>query len=160
LLPGGLFLSLSIVASVSAQTKSTPLAVEVIVARMAQARAGNQARLRPYVVTRAYTLFGKDRSKTKSEVTAEVTFVPPNSKKYTIRQSNGSGVGERIVRRMLEVETQIVKDYNATDISPANYDFRFVGVEDVAGRRSYLLELFPKRKDKTLLRGNMWVDAD
>ena len=154
----GLFLALAVVAP--AQTTSTNPAVEVIVARMAQARAENQARLRPYVVTRLYTLFGKERDKTKSEVTAEVAFAPPNSKKFTIRQRTGSGLGERIVRRMLEGETQIVKDYNATDISPANYDFRFGGEEDVLGQRCYVVELFPKREDKTLLRGNMWVDAN
>jgi hypothetical protein len=159
-LSSGLFLALAVASSASAQTGSTIPAVEIIVARMAQARAENQARLRPYVVTRLYTLFGKERNKAKSEVTAEVAFVPPNSKKYSIRQSNGSGLGERIVRRMLEGETQIVKDYNATDISPANYDFHFVGEDDVMGQRCYLLEIFPKREDKTLLRGNMWVDAD
>ena len=158
-LSAGLFLSLSVVASASAQTGSTAPPLEVIVARMAHARAENQARLRPYVVTRSYTLFGKERHKPKSEVTAEVTFAPPNSKEYSIRKGTGSGLGERIVRRMLEAETQIVKDYNATDISPANYDFSFVRDEDVADGRCYVLELLPRREDKTLLRGNMWVDA-
>ena len=51
---------------------------------MAQARAENRARLRPYIVTRNYKLFGKDESKAKSEVIADVAFVPPDSKKYTI----------------------------------------------------------------------------
>jgi hypothetical protein len=126
---------------------------------MEQARVDNQTRLRPYVVKREYVLYGKDKSKTKSEVTAEVTFSPPKSKNYIIRESSGSNLGERIVRRMLDGETQIVKDYGATDISPANYDFRLVGEEDVAGQRCFVLELLPKRNDKTLLRGNMWVDA-
>ena len=160
LLSSGLFLAVALTTSAPAQTKSTTPAVEIIVARMAQARAENQARLRPYVVTRLYTLFGKERDKAKSEVTAEVAFAPPNSKKFTITERTGSGLGERIVRRMLEGETQIVKDYNATDISPANYDFRFGGEEDMMGQRCYVVALFPKRQDKTLLRGNMWVDAN
>ena len=49
-------------------------------ARMAQARAENRARLHPYVVTRNYKLFGKEESKAKSEVIADVAFVPPDSK--------------------------------------------------------------------------------
>ncbi len=41
--------------------------------------------LRPFIVTRDYNLFGKDRYKTKSQVIADVTFVPPDFKKYAIQ---------------------------------------------------------------------------
>jgi len=44
-----------------AQTRNSVPTVETIVARMAQARAENQACFRPYIVTRDYKLFGKDR---------------------------------------------------------------------------------------------------
>ena len=57
---------------------------EAIVSRMAEARGVNQARLRPYTVTRLYTLFSKDNADPKSEVTAEVTFAPPNLKQLGI----------------------------------------------------------------------------
>lgn len=142
-----------------AQTAAVAPSLEVIVARMAQARAQNQALLRPYEVTRLYILFGKERADNKSEVTAHVRFVPPNVKKYSIGETNGSSLGRRIVRRMLDGETKIVKDYGATDITPANYDFRYVGEEDVSGRRCYVIELLPKRVDKQLLRGSAWIDA-
>ncbi len=81
----------------SAQTGSTVPNVEAIVARMAQARAENRARSRPYIVTREYKLYGKERQATKSQVVADVTFVPPDSKKYTIQQINGSGLGKMII---------------------------------------------------------------
>jgi hypothetical protein len=116
--------------------------------------------MRPYVVMRGYTLFGKEKNASKAEVTAEVTFVPPNSKQFSIQQSSGSGLGERLVRRMLEGETEVVEDRGASDISPDNYDFRFIGEEAVNDRRCFVLGLFPKRKQKTLLRGNVWVDVD
>jgi outer membrane lipoprotein-sorting protein len=144
----------------SAQTGSTVPSVETIVARMVQARAENRARSRPYIVTREYKLFGKERQATKSQVVADVTFVPPDSKKYTIQQINGSSLGKMIVGRMLAREAEITKDYSLTDISPDNYDFRFIREEDESGQRCYVLELLPRRKDKNLLRGNIWVDAD
>jgi Outer membrane lipoprotein-sorting protein len=156
----GLFLSLAVVVSASVQSGSTAPTVETILVRMAQARAENRARLRPYVVTRDYTLFGKERNNSKAQVTAEVTFVPPNSKQFSIQQSSGSGMGERLVRRMLEGETEVVEDYGLTDISPDNYDFRFAGEGTVNNQLCYVLELLPKRKQKTLLRGNVWVDAN
>lgn len=158
------FLWLFLVAVVpggSAQDASPAPNVEAIVARMAQARAENRARFRPYTVTRDYKLFGKERhDPTKSQVTADVAFVPPNLIEYAIEQTNGTGWGEKIVRRILANEAKITKEYAATEISPANYDFRFLREEDVTGQRCYVLELLPKRKDKHLLRGNIWVDAN
>jgi Outer membrane lipoprotein-sorting protein len=143
----------------SAQTSRTVPTVETIIARMAQARDDNESRFRRYVVTRDYQLFGKERDKSKSQVIADVIFVPPDLKNYSIQQTNGTGLGERIVRRMLASEAEIAKDCLSTDFSAANYEFRFVREEDVSGQRCYVLELLPKRKDRNLLRGNIWVDA-
>ncbi|OFW24238.1 MAG: hypothetical protein A3H27_15790 [Acidobacteria bacterium RIFCSPLOWO2_02_FULL_59_13] len=155
-----LFLSLvTVVACASAQTESTAPNVTTIVARMGQARTENRARFRPHIVTRDYKLFGKERAKTKAQVIADVSFVPPDSKQYTIEQASGTGLGERIVRRMLESETEVAKDYRLTDFSPDNYDFRFIRDEEVSGHSCYVLELLPKRKEKNLLRGHIWVDA-
>jgi hypothetical protein len=150
---------LAMVACASAQTESTVPALETIMARMRQARVENRARFRPYIVTRDYKLFGKEKQTTKSEVIADVTFVPPDSKKYAFQQTSGSGLGIRIVGRMLEREAAIALNYRSTDLSPDNYDFRFLREEDVSGQRCYVLELFPKRKDKNLVRGSIWVDA-
>ena len=47
----------ALVACASAQTESSAPTVETITARMAQARAENQVRFRPYIVTRDYKLF-------------------------------------------------------------------------------------------------------
>jgi Outer membrane lipoprotein-sorting protein len=143
-----------------AQNEGPPPTAQRIVERMAQARAHNRALFRPYVVTRDYKLFGRERDEATSEVSAEVTFVPPNSKKYSILERSGSGLGERLVRRILDGETAIVKDFDSTDISAANYDFRFAREERLNGRLCYVLDLLPKRPDRTLLRGNVWVDAD
>ena len=145
--------------SVQAQSRGPVPAVETILNRMAQARAENRTRLRPYTVSRDYKLFGKERQTTKAEIIADVSFIPPDVKHYAIRQANGMGLGEKIVRQMLDHETDIVKDYGSTDLTPDNYDFRFLHEDDLNGRHCYVLEMLPKRKGKTLLRGQIWVDA-
>jgi hypothetical protein len=144
--------------SVHAEHTAAP-AVETILSRMAEARAENRTRLRPYSVTRAYKLFGKEKQTTKAEIIADVTFVPPDVKHYAIRQANGMGLGEKIVRQMLDHETDIVKDYGSTDLTSDNYDFRLVREEQLNGQPCYVLETLPKRNGKTLLRGHIWVDA-
>jgi hypothetical protein len=92
-------------------------------------------------------------------VIAQVTFAPPDDKQFVIQQASGMGLGERIVRQMLQHETEIVRNYEATDLSPANYQFRYLREEELGGRRCYVLEIVPRRKDKTLLRGQIWVDS-
>jgi len=154
-----IFLSVAGVACAQAQSVGTTPSVETILTQMAQARAENRTRLRPYSVVRDYKLFGKERQTTKAEVLADVTFVPPDVKHYAIRQANGMGLGEKIVRQMLDHETDIVKDYGSTDLTSENYDFRVVREEQLNGQRCYVLEMLPKRKGKTLLRGQIWVDA-
>jgi hypothetical protein len=140
-----------------AQTAAPP--VEVILQRMAHARANNQARLRPYSVTRHYRLVGA-QEQTRSEVIVDVSFVPPSFKQFVIQKSSGNGLGERIVRQMLEHETDIVKNNGATDMTLANYDFRFLREDELNGHPCYVLEMLPRRNDKILLRGHIWVDRN
>jgi hypothetical protein len=144
----------------SAEAAAVP-ALETILTRMEEARAQNRARFRTYEVTREYRLFGKEKHKPKSEVIAAVTFIPPNSKKYVIRQTHGAAtLGEHIVRQMLDGEAEAVNNYAATDISVANYDLKFVREDELRGRHCYVLEQIPKRNDKHLLHGTVWVDAE
>ena len=154
---GGLFVAA--IPRANAQSGHVVPTVEVILTRMAQARAENRTQLRPYSVTRNYRLFDTEKLATRAEVIADLTFVPPDRKRYAILKANGMGLGEKIVRQMLEHETDIVKDYGATDLTAANYNFRFVREEELSGHHAYVLEMVPLRKDKTLLRGHIWVDS-
>ena len=143
----------------AAHIDSAVPSADSIIAHMIQARSENRARLRPYSVTRDYRLFGGERQTARSEVIARVTFDPPGIKQFVIQQASGMGLGERIVRQMLEHETEIGKNNASTDLSPANYDFIYLREEELDGRPCYVLEMVPRRKDKTLLRGQIWVDS-
>jgi len=147
-------------ASAWAQAGTSARLAETIVAGMAQARAEGRARLRPYIVTRSYKLCGKDAGKSRSEVIANIAFVPPDSKKYSIQEMNGRGLGQILVRRMLVGEAEAEKKHLATDLSAENYNFQFIRQEDVVGQRCYVLELLPRRNEQYLLHGDIWVDAD
>jgi hypothetical protein len=93
-------------------------------------------------------------------VIADVAFVPPDCKKYVIQETNGSGLGQILVRRMLANEVEVTKDHVSTDISADNYDFHFLREADASGQRCYVLELLPRRIERHLLHGNIWVDAN
>jgi hypothetical protein len=153
-------ISLAVATCALAQAQSTVPTNEEIVVKMAGAQAENHSHFNPYIVTRDYKLFGQQSHiDFKSRVVVEITVVPPDSKKYTIEDSEGSGLGERVVRKMLDGEVAIAKDSSSTDITHDNYDFSFIREDDLAGEHSYVLDLVPRRKSKNLLRGIIWVDA-
>lgn len=155
---GPFFIFLAVTASVSAQTEST---APTIVAQMEQAEAQNRTHFSPYSITREYKFLDRENGpEFKSSVVAEITVLPPNSKKYTIEETNGSGWGEKIVRKMLDSEVAFAKNPGASDITRDNYDFMFVREDEMEGQRCYVLELLPKRKSKDLLDGTIWVDAN
>jgi hypothetical protein len=122
-----------------------------------------QAGLRPHVsyqVIREYRLIGANDSSANSDVVAEVDFRPPASKNYRIQMSSGSSRGQQVVRRVLDHEVEATSTGNQarTVINRDNYDFNYIGEAVLDGRPCYLLELKPKRKEKDLISGEVWVD--
>jgi hypothetical protein len=143
----------------AAQSGSSVPDLAAIVAGLEQAQITNRARLVPYSVTRDYRLLAGEERKLSSQVVAEINFLPPETKTYSIRSRSGGGRGEKIVRQILERESLLARD-PAVPISGRNYDFSLIGVKDLEGRRCYLLAIKARRADKNLLDGLIWVDGE
>lgn len=142
-----------------AQANAPSPDVNGIVQRMVAAQQDNKARLHPFTVRRGYLLMDK-KDQTKGEVVANITLLPPDSRQYWIESSSGGGMGEKVLRDILTKETESNKDAQKKELSPGNYDFQLVGEETLNGRRCFLLALTPRRDDKDLIRGKLWVDAE
>lgn len=141
----------------TAEIKSPDL--NLILQRLEEVQHQDPAQSRPYDVKREYKVFrGYDQQPT-SEVMAQINFVPPNMKSYKIIQARGNSRGEKIVRELLDRETESAKKGLGSEITRANYDFVFLRQENFGVVPEYVLRLVPKRKDKYLLRGQIWVDA-
>jgi hypothetical protein len=153
----------AMVASSSQAPSSTaeikPPELDLILQRLEDIQQQDPAQSRAYEVTREYKVFrGSDKQPT-SEVMAQINFIPPDVKTYKITQARGNSRGEKIVRELLDRETESAKKGHASEISRMNYDFVFLRQENF-GVPEYVLRIVPKRKDKYLLRGQIWVDAD
>ena len=119
----------------------------------------NSVQSRPYELTWKYKVFRADDSQPVSEVTAQISFTPPDTKTYRITQVSGNKRGEKIVRAILDQEADAAKQSGNNQITRRNYDFVFLRREDF-GVPEYVLLIVPKRKAKNLLRGQIWVDAN
>jgi outer membrane lipoprotein-sorting protein len=151
-----LALSICLLATVaSAQAGTSTADVTVIVQRMLAAQDENRKHLRTFTVKRDYQLLDK-RLESKAQVIAEITYLSPGQKQYRIESSSG-GMGEKILRDVLAHETA-PGDMRRRELSLENYNFQLVGERSVGGHLCYLLAVTPKREEKDLIRGQIWVD--
>jgi hypothetical protein len=147
-----------IVCEAFAETSSSPT-LETIVLRLEQAQTKIRAQQQWYTVTREYELFNGESGNPASRVLVRVDFQPPNTKTFEIERAQGSGQGEKIVRKVLEHEQAAARDQDSHEISSRNYNFRLIRSDVTQGRLCYVLQLIPKRDEKNSIRGEAWVDA-
>lgn len=143
----------------SSTSESPPPDLDLILQRIEDVQHQNPAQSRPYRVTREYKVFRSPDRQPTSEVIAQIDFVPPDVKTYRIVETKGNAWGAKIVRELLSSETSSTRREHSTEISRANYDFVFLRQQNFGEVPEYVFAIFPKRKDKYLLRGQIWVDA-
>jgi len=141
------------------QAPTTPSALNLILDLVERTEQQNPALTHPYNVTRQYKIFRSDDPAPSSEVTAQISFTPPETKAFEIVESHGNPRGEKIVRALLEQEVESATEGHQEDISRLNYDFIFLREQDFGVIPEYVLHIVPKRKEKGLLVGDIWVDA-
>lgn len=140
------------------QAQTLPLAD--IVSRMTQAQVASQNQDIAYAVTRQYQLSAPGTQRPSSSVVAEVNFVPPAAKDYTILKSEGSSRGESIVRKVLDHEAEMASHAEEHEVTTRNYDFALLGRENIDGHSCYVVQLMPKRQVAELMRGKAWIDTN
>jgi hypothetical protein len=121
--------------------------------------AQDPAFTRAHDVTREYKLFRNDDPTPTTDVTAQVHFMPPDTKTFEIIEAQGNQRGKKIIAAMLDQEVASAKDRTRQDISRRNYSFIFVREQNFGMGTEYVLHITPKRKDTSLLVGDIWVDA-
>ena len=149
--------SSSQVPSSTAEIQSPDL--NLILQRLEDVQHQDPAQSRPYEVTREYKVFRGYDKQPISMVAAQINFVPPDIKTYKITQARGNSRGEKMVREILDQETESAKKGRGREISRTNYDFVLLRQENFGVVPEYVLRIVPKRKAEYLLRGQIWVDA-
>ena len=130
-----------------------------LVKRIAEAQLESRNRATAYSVVREYKVFGADTERPRSEVVASINFLPPNMKSYDIERSTG-GMGEKVVRNILDHEVNATRDPRTMSVNEQNYRFDYEGEDTVSGIPCYRLTITPKHERKDLLKANIWVEKN
>ena len=114
-----------------------------------------------YAGNRHYLLENEKFHK-RAELVAAVHCDPDGSKHFEVVSESGWGsANKRVLKKMLESETETSSPAirPQTRLTLNNYDARIVGTELVEGRLTYVIDVVPKRREKYLMEGRIWVDA-
>jgi hypothetical protein len=150
-------------ASVAAadESPSLPTATE-IVTRMGSRDLQRQVSIEGYAGMRRYVLDNQKLHK-RAEMLVQVQGDPDGTKHFEVVSEEGwKAAHKHVLRKMLESESETSRPEMraSTKLNLENYDFEVIGTEMVADRPAYVLETQPKRKEKYLFRGRIWVDAE
>src|SRR5439155_5885031 len=61
---------------------------------------------------------------------------------------------------VMMLETSSGREHHDSAITTANYEFKLAGEQEIGPYHCLVLEATPKRKDKYLFEGTIWVDAE
>jgi hypothetical protein len=154
-------LSLIAATSTVAQETSLPTANEVV-AQMLARDAQRQHSLKGYEGMRRYTLVNEHMGK-RAEMLVRVRGDRDGTKHFEVVNETGWKAAQKhVLHKMLEseAETSLPEERVKTRLSPDNYEFQTIEKETQDDRTVYAIDVAPKRQEKTLFRGRIWVDAE
>ncbi len=115
-----------------------------------------------YAGQRRYVLENEKWHK-RAELLVTVKGDADGSKHFEILSEEGwKSANKHVLSKMLESESETSRPNMRpkTLLTPENYSFALLQAETLAGRPTYIIAVEPKRKDKYLFQGRIWVDAE
>jgi Outer membrane lipoprotein-sorting protein len=138
------------------------LTVDDIMAIMLERNRSRSEQLQRYSAVRTYEIRNPE-GKLAAQAVVRVDYEAPDKKTFNKTSEEGSGIVRHLVFDRLiqsEGETSSGREHHNSAITAANYTFTLAGEERVGPYHCFVLEATPKRKDKYLFEGKIWIDAD
>ncbi len=97
-----------------------------------------------------------------AQMVVNVTYRAPNRKEFAVVSQSGSTfIINHVFKRLLQSEQEFLNDHNRQQdaLNTENYTFSSAGYEATPNGGEYVLTLSPRKKNKFLYQGKIWVDA-
>lgn len=150
-------------ADASSLPDQAPLAAEQVIHNLAQMNLHRDRALHAYHATRTYQVEYHGVFGTKSaKIVVGVTYLSPGKKEFVIQSETGSKlIIDKVLKKLLEAEEEESRPEveQQSALTDANYRFTLIGHENGFSGEAYVLEVEPRRTDKFLYHGRIWVDA-
>jgi len=156
-----LFLSASVPLFGQVPLRPTPNADEVM-AIMFERDTQREMLEGGYSGSREY-VFDNSKFNKRAEMLVSITCDPDGTKHFQVVTEEGwKSAHKHVLHKMLESESDSSQPMirPKTRIISENYTFQLVELGTLDGRPTYVIDALPKRQDKYLFRGRIWVDAE
>ena len=117
--------------------------------------------LKQYSAIRTYEVTNT-RGKLYARQIVQLDYRAPDIKMFMTTLEEGSGLVRHMVfKRLIESETETAagKEQHDSSITPANYSFELLGEQQVGPYYCFVIQATPKRQDKYLFEGTIWIDV-
>ncbi len=140
-----------------------PLTAEQVMRNLAQMNRHRVEALHAYEGTGTYrTKYEGFPGARKAEMIVNLKYLSPGKIEFVIQSATGSKlIIDRVFKKLLEAEKEesSPKIERRSALTDANYRFTLIGEKNGLSGPAYVLEVEPRRKDKFLYHGRIWVDA-
>lgn len=147
----------------SESTRPSQLAArgEQIFAELVRHNEMRTANLREYSAVRTYAVSDLN-GKIHAQETVRMQYTAPDKKSFkTIEEQGSSVIRHMVLKRLMESEVSAAagQEHHDSSITPANYTFQPLAEEDLGVHHCFVVDAIPKRKDKYLFEGKVWIDS-
>ena len=100
--------------------------------------------------------------KVRAQESGQMEYRAPDKKTFVTTSESGSGLVRRLALNPLiasEIEAASGKQHHDSSITPANYTFELLGEQQVGPYHCFVVRAIPKRRDKYLFEGKVWIDT-
>jgi len=149
-------------AAPSGYTAPMGLTGDDIIGKMLERNRLRNEQLQRYSAMRTYEIRNLE-GKVAAQAVVRVDYEAPDKKTFNKTSEKGSGIVRHLVFDRLiqsEGESSAGREHHNSAITTVNYTFLFVGAEEAGPFHCFVLEATPKRKDKYLFEGKIWIDAE
>jgi len=133
-----------------------------VFAELASHNEKRKTALHDYTVLRTYQVIDL-KGKVHAEEIGRMEFFSPDKKAFTVTSEAGSGLVRHMALNPLinsEIEAAAGKEHHDSAISTDNYSLNLLGEQQLGPYRCFVSEAVPKRKDKYLFEGKLWIDVN
>jgi outer membrane lipoprotein-sorting protein len=119
------------------------------------------AALLEYTATRTYQVRGLS-GKVHAQEVGRMEYRAPDQKTFVVTSEEGSVLVRRLALNPLiasEIKAAGGKDRHDSAITPENYSLELLGEQQVGPYHCFVARATPKRPDKYLFEGKVWIDA-
>jgi len=156
-------LFLALTPTIACRAQQPPiLYADDVIAKLIEHNSERDKLGRGYTGNRHYVLENQRLNK-RSEMVVGVKCGLDGTKHFEVVSEQGwKSANKHVLRKMLESETETSQPQirPKTSVTPENYRFRMLGSDLLEGRPTYVIQVLPKREDKYLFEGRIWVDAE